>query len=378
VSWDVVIVGGGVGGLCAALGLQRHGLKVLVLERRSGPGNVNRGDSLLPAVTAHLRRWGALDHLHAAGARPVSRMQIFDRRRLLLEAPLSARSPYLVLPHPEIERALAAAALGSGRVEIRYGARCDGLLFTYGAVCGVSSEGAELRARLVIGADGAASSVRRHLRLELPRRDYDHAFFIIDVDRPSDHDGAMRVVLHPDGGILMVPQGPDRVGLGVLVQARELPLFTSARHDEKLAAVEKRLGAKLRSHPGAHLYQLSRGHARRYVTPGAALLGDAVHVTNPTAGQGMTMAVEDAAALARHAGPVLAAGGDLGRALLAYQAERRPCNAAQLRWSHWLSLAYAGGGGLGDELRRRLCRFGGTELGKRLHQQLWTQVATRA
>src|SRR5207248_4944234 len=61
VSWDVIIAGGGVGGLAAALALSRHGLRVLVLERRSGPGNVNRGDSLLPAVTAHLRRWGGLE-----------------------------------------------------------------------------------------------------------------------------------------------------------------------------------------------------------------------------------------------------------------------------------------------------------------------------
>jgi 2-polyprenyl-6-methoxyphenol hydroxylase-like FAD-dependent oxidoreductase len=373
---DVIIAGGGVGGLSAALGLARHGLEVLVLERRSGPGNVNRGDSLLPAVTTHLARWGALEYLHAAGARPVSRMQVFDRGRLLLDAPLDAHAPYLVLPHPEIERALAQAAVATGRVEVRYSTRSDGLLFTYGAVCGVRANGEELPARLVVGADGGSSSVRAALGVTLPTRPYRHAFFIVDVDRPDDYADAMRVELHPEGGVLMVPQAQGRVGLGVLVQPWQKPLFASARHEEKLAAVERRLGRTLRAHPGAHLYLLHRGHARQYVAPGAALLGDAVHVTNPTAGQGMTMAVEDAAALSRQVGPVLAAGGDLQRALLAYQAERRPRNAAQLRWSHWMSLAYAGGGPIADELRRQICRFGGSPLGRRIHEELWSQVAT--
>jgi 2-polyprenyl-6-methoxyphenol hydroxylase-like FAD-dependent oxidoreductase len=372
----VIIAGGGVGGLAAALGLARHGLQVLVLERRTGPGNVNRGDSLLPAVTRHLRRWGALEHLHAAGARPVDRMQVFDGGRLLLEAPLGAAAPYLVLPHPDIERALAAAAADTGRVELRYGTRSEGLIFTYGAVCGVRVAGQELRARLVVGADGSSSSVRAALGWRLPTRAYRHAFFIVDVDRPEGYADAMRVELHPEGGVLMVPQSRERVGLGVLVQPHQRNLFSTAHHQEKLAAVEKRLRCRLRAHPGAHLYQLHRGHLRQYVASGVALLGDAVHVTNPTAGQGMTMAVEDAAALTRHAGPVLAAGGDLEKALYAYQAERWPRNAAQLRWSHWLSLAYASSGRFADELKRLLCRFGGSPVGRRLHQELWAQVAT--
>jgi 2-octaprenyl-3-methyl-6-methoxy-1,4-benzoquinol hydroxylase len=375
-SWDAIVVGAGVGGLAAALGLARHGLRVLVLERRSGPGNVNRGDSLLPAVTAHFSRWGALEFLRAAGARPVSRLQVFERGRPLLDAPLPASAPYLVLPHPQIERALAAAACASGRVEIRFRTRSDGLLFTYGAVCGIRSGDEALRARLVIGADGASSMVRAALGIDLLARAYRHAFFIVDVDRPDDYADAMRVTLHPEGGVLMVPQSSDRVGLGVLVQPRQRALFASPHHDEKLAAVERRLGRRLRAHAGAHLYQLHRGHARQYVAPGAALLGDAVHVTNPTAGQGMTMAVEDAAALARHVGPALSAGGDLMRALLAYESERRAKNQAQLRWSHWLSIAYAGGGTVGDEARRRLCRFGGSSLGRSLQQRLWAQVAT--
>src|SRR6185503_5963673 len=106
----------GVGGAALALALaSAHDVRVLVVERRSGPGNINRGDSLLPAVTENLAAWGALPRFLAAGARPLEKMQVFDASGgLLLEAPLfppGAPHPYLVLPHPEIERVLVEAAV---------------------------------------------------------------------------------------------------------------------------------------------------------------------------------------------------------------------------------------------------------------------------
>src|SRR5262245_22421061 len=96
---DVLIAGAGVGGAALALALaSSHDVRVLCVERRSGPGNINRGDSLLPAVTESLAAWGALDRFRAAGARPLNKMQVFDASEgLLLEAPLvppGARHPY--------------------------------------------------------------------------------------------------------------------------------------------------------------------------------------------------------------------------------------------------------------------------------------------
>ena len=387
---DVLIAGAGVGGAALALALGRAGLRVLVVEKRAGPGNVNRGDSLLPAVTAHLAGWGALERLHAAGARPVAKMQVFQGARLLLEAPLAppgSPHPYLVLPHPEIERVLVEAALATGRVAVRYGARLLRLTYDAGRVGGaVVATGAgeeEIPARLVAGADGSSSRVREALGVPFPRAAYDHGFFIVDVDRPGAYEDAMRIELHADGGVLVVPQGADRMGLGVLVRAADTELFRAGAIEDKLAAIGRRspLLAGRRAFPGAHLYQVWRGHAPRYVQDGAVLLGDAVHVTNPTAGQGMTMAVEDAAALARHAGAALAGGArgaTLDDALRAYERERHPANEAQIRWSHWMSRFYAFGGALGDLVRRRAFALGASPLGRAIQQRIWTRVATRS
>jgi 2-polyprenyl-6-methoxyphenol hydroxylase-like FAD-dependent oxidoreductase len=391
-EYDVIVAGAGVGGAALALALAHtQGLRVLLVERRAGPGNINRGDSVLPAVTRHLAAWGVLDRFHAAGAAPVRKMQVFHAARgLLMEAPLAdpAGHPYLVLPHPEIERALTEGGRRTGRVEVRYLTRVAALLEESGRITGVELAGRDGRsaratARLVVGADGSSSVVRRLLGVPFDPRPYPSGYYIIDFERPAGYEDSMRLHLHREGGIMLMPQGPGVVGAAVLVHPEQADLFRAGPLEEKAAAIRRRCRllegcAPLPRH--AHLYPLARGHAAAYRARGAALIGDAVHVTNPTAGQGMTMAVEDAAALARHAGAALAAGAgaaDLDAALAAYERERRPANASLLRWSHYMGLFFAMRGVVGDRLRAGVFAFGQTAPGQWIQRQVWGRVATR-
>lgn len=404
-DYDVIIAGAGVGGGALALALTvatGGAARVLLCDRRAGPGNINRGDSLLPAVTRHLRAWGALDAVRAAGARPVDRMQVFHHRDgLLFEAPLPlppGAAPYVVLPHPEIERTLVetAAQRGQGAVHVRYRCKLTRLIEeegsggrrVRGAVLQAEGEGEQpVRARVVIGADGSSSTVRAALGIDLLLHEYDHCFYITETARPAAYADAMRIELHPDGGVLVVPQGRDRVGLGVLVHPHEAELFRAGPLEQKMAAIGRRSPLLAGAAPfprGAHLYKLYRGHADRYAARGAVLMGDAVHVTNPTAGQGMTMAIEDAEALARHLAPALLPAPSerqseraLDAAIAGYQAERWPRNQAQIRWSHWLSRFYALQGTHGDSLHRLVFGLGSTRPGQAIQRAVWARVATR-
>ncbi len=385
---DVLIVGGGVGGAALALALTHaYPVKVLVIERRPGPGNINRGDSLLPAVTRLLKRWGALDRFYAAGANAVNKQQIFHPKGgLILEAPLIGPdgSPYLVLPHPEIERTLAAAS----NAEFRFKTSLRRLVKADGRVTGariVDADGIEstVNARLVIGADGSSSAVREQLGIPFLSVPYDTGYYIIEVDRPDAYEDAMRLDLHPDGAVMTMPQTRTTVGAAVLVHKDQRAIFQSGTTEQKLEAICRRAPILTGMKPvprGAHLYRLHRSHATRYIDRGAALIGDAVHVTNPTAGQGMTMAIEDGAALAQILVPLLAAKADdaaLDQGLADYQAIRGPANRELLRWSHWMGRLFSEGGELGDELRRHVFAFGMTSIGKAIHRTVWNRVATR-
>lgn len=392
-DYDAIVIGAGVGGAALALALaQQDGLRVLLVERRAGPGNINRGDSLLPAITRHLRTWGVLDDVMNAGAAPVGRMQVFHAERgFLMEAPLGdpAGHPYLVLPHPEIERVLTEGATRTGRVEVRYLTKLSGLLEDAGRVVGVQladreGRSARVTARLVIGADGASSQVRQRLGIPFDLTPYDAGYYIVDFERPGDYQDAMRLHLHREGGLMIMPQRPGVVGVAALVHAPQMDLFRAGSLADKADALRRRYPALAACAPlprHAHLYPLSRGHAATYRARGAALIGDAVHVTNPTAGQGMTMAVEDAAALARLVNPLLAAGADasaLDAALRAYERERRPINAGLLRWSHVMGRFFALPGTLGDQLRWRVFALGRNPLGQWIQRRVWSRVATRA
>lgn len=389
--WDAVIVGAGVGGAACALALARNfDIRILLVERHRGPGNLNRGESLLPPVTALLSKWGALDKCRMAGAREVRQMQFFHHEDgLLLDVPLTLAGdshPYLVLPHPEIERAIVQAAVETGRVEIRYATRLAGLITNAGRVIGarLSEPGGRecaVRTRVVIGADGANSAVRNGLGISYPRMLYNHSLFIIDVDRPEGHPDVLRTELHSSGGVLVVP-GVARLGLAAVIRRENEHEFRSGSLAQKYARIESRSPLLAGRHPspiGTHLYKLWRGHAHQYWAPGAVLMGDAVHTINPVMAQGMTMAIEDAAALARHLGPALerhACEADLDGKAAAYEAERRPFNAAVIRNSHWASLLFALGGPVGGAAHRAFFKLANSALGRIAQRKIWESFAT--
>lgn len=373
---DVAIVGAGIAGAALACAFARHGVRVALVERRGRAGGIHRGDSLLPKSTRVLEHLGLLAAVRDAGAETIDRLEIHHSRHgKMVETPLTASgedTPYLVLPHAKFEDVLLTAAVASGCtrlirpakvVDVNGASDGPGLRYEAGSGHGL------IRARLVVGADGHASIVRRAAGIGMPVREYDHAYLGLEADRPPAYTNAMRVHFHGDGGVLLMPR-PTRVGIGVLVEAGSAPRWMTMSDDELRGALVARApileGMRLHRE-GAQVYALSRGHADRYVAGGLVIVGDAAHVTNPTAGQGMAMALADADVLADLVGPALANGErEIGPALAAYERRQWPLNQRLVRTSHLLALVYALRGPLWDGVKTAMVRALGPAAGTRL------------
>lgn len=167
---DCVVVGGGPGGAVLAYLLARAGRRVTLLEARSDFARRFRGDSLAPAVMDWLDTLGLADDVlarpHATADAftwhtPTASYRVADYGRA------SARFPhYVLLPQPEFLGLLTGRAAGYPGFRLEMSARVNELVEEGGRVVGVryragDGEVREVRAPLVVGADGRFSQVRR-------------------------------------------------------------------------------------------------------------------------------------------------------------------------------------------------------------------------
>lgn len=156
-----VVIGGGIGGLTAALELCNAGWEVLVLERRPGLAEVNTGFSLWSFAIARLRALGLADGLDRIG-QPLARLVHISWRGTPLT---DVRLAGLVDPPSyEVHRASLQRLLADelGREAIRFGELCVGVL-DGGKPVAVLGSGEHIARDLLVGADGTGSAVRRHV-----------------------------------------------------------------------------------------------------------------------------------------------------------------------------------------------------------------------
>lgn len=208
---------------------------------------------------------------------------------------------------------------------------------------------APLRARLIVGADGARSLVRRAARLAVRTRDYEQVALVATVSssRPHQHTAWQRflrtgpLALLPlfDGSSSVVWSLDSRYAASLRACAGEQ---FCARLDEAAAGVlgATTLASERLSFP---LFSLA---AESYVSARCALIGDAAHVIHPLAGQGANLALLDAAALCEALAEALGEREDPGslRTLRRYERARRTHNVAMDGAMHLLRALLSAGG----------------------------------
>ncbi|HEY6824815.1 MAG TPA: FAD-dependent monooxygenase, partial [Steroidobacteraceae bacterium] len=230
-----------------------------------------------------------------------------------------------IAEHRVLQRALLAAfAEAGGHIE----PAAFSSLAIGDAEVEVSTPQRVLRARLVIGADGAQSAVRAAAGLTVDTRAYGQTAIVANVTTESAHestawqrfmrDGTLAFLPLPDGTSSIVWSADDSRAAS-LVSLSDAAFAAELDRASDFALGRTQLRGERLSFP------LTRLAAQRYVAQRVALIGDAAHVVHPLAGQGMNLGLLDAAALAQQVKAALAAREDPGalRVLRAYERWRK-------------------------------------------------------
>jgi len=367
---DVAIVGGGLGGVALGVALGRQGLDVVVLERSARPPELLRGEAIPPAGVAVLDALGlgpAVRSVCAETAGVELRHPAFPGGALAFdyaEAPSPVTHGLCGWRRPLYE-ALQAALAGAPGVALRAGwevaavePRADGRRVLRAR----DRDRPPVAARLVVAADGQASRLRGLLGfapLEERRTSWVQGFV---ARAPGFARRRVTVGYHPLGAVFCFPflDGRVRTTIEHAPERRaELasgdPLATHRRVlREALPDVWAELGGDALEPLTPLQVQPGRSVALGgLVDDGAALVGDAAGCLDPFTGYGMTLALEDAASLARVVG---AAGGDYRAARLrAFEVDRHRRAAPRREATELLAWAFlAPERGLADALLGRV------------------------
>jgi 2-polyprenyl-6-methoxyphenol hydroxylase-like FAD-dependent oxidoreductase len=347
---DVVIVGAGVGGAALATVLARGGLDVLVLERQTVYRDKVRGEFMAPWGVAETLRLGLTDVLLRAGGGYSARIVVYDEGvpRDVAEAnalPLQGLVPgvpgSLNVGHPQACEALAQAAAEAGACVVR---GVGDVVVTSGAAPAVGYDLDDVehhvRCRLVVGADGRNSSVRRQAGIELHETTPRIAAAGILVEGLRTWQGIDAIGTAGDVFYLVFPRPGGLARLYLMWDIARRDRFAGANREAAFLDAFRvdclpggeELAAARPAGPCA-TYPMNDTWSDVPFTDGVVLIGDAAGWNDPIIGQGLSIAMRDARIVA----DVLLAGPDWSSSAFAPYAEERAERMRRLRLSAQLT-----------------------------------------
>ncbi|GGT53579.1 FAD-dependent monooxygenase [Streptomyces atratus] len=326
----VVVVGAGPTGLALACGLGMAGVPVKVIDKEERPSMASRALGLQPRGSEVLDRLGALEGLpersvHVAEFVTHVNGKCLVRLRVGAHATLVNR-PVLVNSQAEVEAQLRRR-LGELGVEVEWGQKLVHATQDAEGVTVQLNDG-EVRARWLVGCDGAHSRVRKLAGIDFPGAPMMDGFLLADVRAPLPFPrDVVSAWLHRDGmlGVFPLP------GSDIWRLVASAPADGENIDSHRVPTV---LGQALQDHAGIEppeawnalwtsAFRIQRRLATRYRCGRILLAGDAAHVHSPFGGQGMNTGLGDAENLAWKL--ALVASGRAQDCLLdTYEAERRP------------------------------------------------------
>lgn len=306
-DYDILIAGGGMVGGTLACALGGSGLKVGVIEPQAVTATDKNSGLRVSAITLasqtvfeNVSAWAGM-RAHAA---PVEAMRIWENSSTLNfdSADIGEACLAWIIENHAIVAALAARAREFSNIDVLSPARMAMAQFGEERVSVRLEDGRELQTKLLVGADGADSQVRRAAGIGWTRHDLGQSAIIAVVQTERSHARTAWQHFLTTGPLAFLPLAdPQQVSIvwsADTARAAELMYLDDATFNTELqAAFGEHLGnVQLASERVA--FPLVLGFARHYSTHRVALIGDAAHTVHPLAGQGVNLGILDAATLA--------------------------------------------------------------------------------
>lgn len=336
--FDIAIIGAGMVGSTLASLLSRCGFSVALIEAAEPhPFDENedvglRVSAISPGSASVLDQAGAWKLISAGRHRAYRRMQVEDgveTEPLLFDAPaFNLERLGTIVENDLVQWSLWQVVNGSGLIDVYCPDQLQSIEFTGECNRVLLKSGKAIEATLVVGADGAASAVRRAMAIGQQQLSYNQHGLVAVVGKQQANPGVAWQRFLPGGPLAFLPLADGNssiVWTRPSIEAQRLVALDEAAFiDELDGASSGWLGTVESCGPRA-VFPLSMRLSESYVARRVILVGDAAHVVHPLAGQGVNLGFADAAALAEMLLKVRLAGGDIGagRVLRDYDRHRR-------------------------------------------------------
>ncbi len=329
---EVLIVGGGLVGLSAAIGLARAGIHVIVVDREEPATQVLPAFDGRVSAIAHASR-KALEALgiwaEVEEAEPILDIRVSDGDSLLFlhydHRELGTEPFGHMVENRLLRVALQAAVASCPTLTLLAPASVDRLDRDASGVRARLSDGRHLRAALAVAADGRQSPTRRAAGIGVMEWSYRQTGIVCTVAHELPHHGVAQERFLPAGPFAILPMTGNRSSLVWTEKAALAPALLSLPEPDFLKELSLRFGDHLGelSVEGPRFgYPLAFQHAETYVADRLVLIGDAAHGIHPIAGQGLNLGLRDVAALVEILADQVRIGLDPGDALALQRYER--------------------------------------------------------
>ena len=308
-DYDVVTVGGGLGGAALAKVLAEKGLRVLVTEREYEFKDRIRGEVMWPWGVAELRKLGLYDRLLETCAHEVPYVDLAGSPLRDFRNSTPQKLPAITFHHPAMQEVVLEAAKSAG-AQIQRGATVREVKPGRPPVATIEDGGTvrNVTARMIVCADGKSSMGRTWGNFSGQRGKQRLLGAGVLLDEMRVADDTSLIVINPGLGqeATLFPQGGGRVRCYLIYSPQTVARLQGEADAPRLIEECIRTGIPREHFDGARVvpplasFDMTEHWVEHPYRDGVALLGDAAGACDPSWGQGMSMTLRDVRVLSEN------------------------------------------------------------------------------